>query len=108
MSRTPRFCTTFATAALALVLAGAAFGGPMEDLLRWGATRGLTQDIRGALAAGADPNIEMEGGVTPLMAIAATGNNEAIQLLLKAGARVNEDGNRGCTALTWAARNGWT
>jgi hypothetical protein len=79
MRPAPGFRTTLASAALALVLAAAAFGGPMEDLLRWGAIHGLTQDIRAALAAGADPNIEMEGEVTPLIAVAATGNNDAIR-----------------------------
>ncbi|MFT5539230.1 MAG: ankyrin repeat protein [Alphaproteobacteria bacterium] len=86
---------------------GAAADTALDDDLKLAAIRNETDPIRPLLTQGADPNIEIENGVTPLIMVATFGNAVAADLLVRAGARVDEDGNQGCTALTWAARNGW-
>lgn len=60
--------------------------------------------IRSIVEAGADPNIRIDGGVTPLM-LAATGDPDALRMLIDAGAEVNARDRRGTTALMRAARH---
>lgn len=86
---------------------GAAADTALDDDLKLATIRNETDTIRTLLAQGANPNIEIENGITPLIHFAALGNAVAADYLVRAGARVDEDGNQGCTALTWAARNGW-
>lgn len=95
------------TAALCAIAGVVLAAGPADELLQNTAVVNNTRDLMQALAAGADPNAEMDQGVTPLIASASFGNLAAVRALLDAGARVNEDGMMGCTALSWAARNGW-
>lgn len=51
------------------------------------------------LAAGADPNLVSGGGNSALMEAAYTGNTDAIDLLVQAGANVNHTNQYGETAL---------
>jgi ankyrin repeat protein len=56
------------------------------------------------LAAGANANTTNDDGETVLMSVARTGNVEAADLLIKAGANVNAvESWRGQTALMWAS-----
>ena len=61
------------------------------------------------LAHHADPNAhagEIDGGVTPLILAAWTRRLPVMDLLIKAGARVDERDDNGETALIWAADTG--
>jgi ankyrin repeat protein len=55
------------------------------------------------LRAGADPNIAILSGESPVMTAARTGAPDVLELLLAAGADPNVRGTRGQTALMWAA-----
>lgn len=59
--------------------------------------------IQSIIDAGADPNIKINGGLTPLM-LAATGGSDVLQMLIDAGADINARDDRGTTALMRAAR----
>jgi ankyrin repeat protein len=63
----------------------------------------LWADVK-AIDNGADPNAP-KGGITPLMSAAsANPNPEAIMVLLRAGANLEDrDENMGATPLLWAA-----
>ena len=50
-----------------------------------------------------NPNI---GGVTPLCIAAAAGQEKCVQLLLGAGAKVDQASNKGTTPLSIAAKKG--
>ena len=58
------------------------------------------------LASGADPNIAMANGRTPLMAASRRGDVEAMHLLIDAKAEVDTKNGRGETALMLAAGSG--
>lgn len=59
------------------------------------------------LTAGADPNTVLPGGETALMTCSRTGRVDAVKALLARGAVVDaKEGERGQTALVWAAAEG--
>ncbi|MBI3925998.1 MAG: ankyrin repeat domain-containing protein [Armatimonadetes bacterium] len=87
----------------ALVSIGASAEGLSSVLLIRRAELGPTQGVQQALEAGADPNHTLPDGVTPLYAAARTGAVEAVELLLKAGARVT---GPGLSPLVAAAESG--
>jgi ankyrin repeat protein len=58
--------------------------------------------VKRLLAAGANPNIALLSGETPLMVAARTGSAAVAQLLLAKGANPNAAGTRKQTALMWA------
>jgi ankyrin repeat protein len=63
---------------------------------------GSTAMVRTLLGAGADPNLALLLGETPLMAASRSGNPDVIAQLIDKGANVNARGPRGQTALMWA------
>jgi ankyrin repeat protein len=58
--------------------------------------------VRTLLQAGADPNLALLLGETPLMAASRSGNPDVAAQLLDKGAKPNTRGARGQTALMWA------
>src|SRR5262245_41333017 len=69
--------------------------------------RGDTKIVESMIAEGADPNAQKPSdpnGTTTLQA--ALLNVETMQVLIKAGAKVNAINNLGSTALMWAAHYG--
>jgi len=99
--------------ALALVMAliaGFALAGPSsaaeeEKADIWtAAAKGNLKVIKQQLAAGKDINAKAPSiGITPLMAAAITGQNDAVELLLAKGAKPNIKSKDGNTALHMAA-----
>ncbi len=57
--------------------------------------------IEELIQAGAEVNVRIYGGLTPLM-VAAGGNSRILRALIKAGADLNAADDRGATALRWA------
>ena len=76
------------------------------DHLVLAATSGRPEDVRAALADGADPNITGDDGFTPLMWASASGNVQSMKLLIDAGAKVYTMSPSGITPLTMAAQRG--
>ena len=66
---------------------------------------GAVGTVKELLAAGADPNVEDERGVTPLMEAARAGDVESLRILVEAGVKINETRNNGRTALIAAVRS---
>jgi hypothetical protein len=60
--------------------------------------------IQAIIDAGADPNVQIKGGVTALM-LAATGDLDILRLLIDAGTDINARDDRGTTALMRAVRS---
>ena len=60
--------------------------------------------IQSIIEAGANLNIRIKGGITPLM-LAATGDPNILRMMIDAGADVNARDDRGTTALMRAAHN---
>jgi ankyrin repeat protein len=65
-------------------------------------------EVKSLLAQGADPNVKLSNGYTPIMLLALHPNLDAaaIQALQKAGGDINAVDGLGDTALEHAARNG--
>lgn len=59
------------------------------------------------LDAGADPNVEQQGGITPLHAAAAHGNEQMIDLLVDHGAQIDVKNGDGKTPADLAHSNGY-
>jgi ankyrin repeat protein len=57
-----------------------------------------TSGERKVLAAGANPNIQDKDGNSSLMIAAFNGNEQAVKMLLDAGANINLKNKRGLTA----------
>ena len=55
------------------------------------------------LAAGANPNLALLAGETPVMVASRSGSTTVVEQLIAKGANVNAHGTRGQTALMWAA-----
>lgn len=66
---------------------------------------GTLDQVRAAVAAGADVNAMDEYGFTPLIETAIVNNTEMAAVLLDAGAKVDEPDMTGNTALHWAVEN---
>ena len=67
---------------------------------------GTGQQVRKAIAAGADVNAKDENGGTPLMTAAALNRNpDVIAAMVKAGANVNAKDARGKSVLQYGRQN---
>lgn len=64
------------------------------------------RNVGALMAAGADPNLHFERGMTPLHAAARSGNPSVTRLLIEAGADLGARDERGATPLHWAAYAG--
>ena len=67
---------------------------------------GRVDDIRYAVAHGADPNAIDERGCTPVYLAAKNGHVECVRFLVSAGANVNKTTARGLTPVYIAALKG--
>ena len=104
MKRTDAYCwiLTFITG-FALTLPQSTFSQETPDLWAAAATGDLDA-VNQNLALGTDVNAQAPAiGLTPLMVAALSGQAQAAELLLKAGADPNIQGNDGTTALHMAA-----
>jgi ankyrin repeat protein len=84
-----------------------------RTLLHDAAAQGNLRMLELLLRLGADPNVGMPGGHTPLYCVAnechVTGGGSIVRALVRAGAQVNApSGAKRCTALHMAARRGNT
>lgn len=70
------------------------------------AARGDAAILQLLLDAGANPNARNAGGISPLMLAAGSGRTEMIELLRKAGARLDIKDYQGSSAYDWALRGG--
>ena len=59
--------------------------------------------VKKLLDAGANPNLALLSGETPLMVASRSGYPDVVEQLLAKGANANAHGARGQTALMWAA-----
>ena len=82
-----------------------ALAGAYEDL-RWAAEDNNTTDMAKLLAKGADPNTPDAQGNTLLMVAVRNKNAELVDLLIKAGAKLNLRNKYGETAIMLASYNG--
>ena len=69
--------------------------------------RGNTPQVKQILAMGIDPNLSIEGGLTPLMQAAQLGYAEMVDSLLTAGADISLTNATGQTARDLAFRKGY-
>jgi len=79
--------------------------GKKPDTLFDAAINGDAAATRHLLAVKADINAKGEDGYTPLMAAAALGHEDIVQLLLDAKADINAVNNDGATALVVAVKS---
>src|SRR5829696_7769199 len=80
-----------------------ALEGDGSTALLWAAAQNSSEAmVRRLLQAGADPNLALIAGETPLMVAARTGAAPVVAQLLAKGAKVNVSATRGQTALMWA------
>ena len=82
--------------------AGFASAGTLHDLA---GSPDKADEVRQALEAGENPNIAGEGNKVPLEIAATAGNTEIVEVLLKGGANVDEQGAQSRTSLTALAAN---
>nr|GMD46629.1 ankyrin-1 isoform X2 [Ipomoea batatas] len=73
--------------------------------LIWAAGHGQQDSVKLLLEHNANPNAETEDDITPLLSAVAAGSLQCLELLIKAGAKVNITAG-GATALHIAADNG--
>jgi len=64
------------------------------------------KEAREAILRGADVNVAVERGQTPLYWTCFWHNKQIIRLLISKGANINAKSDDGWTALRWACRNG--
>jgi len=91
----------------ALVQAGANVNQQSREAMKVGALHSAAAARRPdivemLLAAGADPNLRAEGGLTPLHSAGATGQIDVAEMLLKRGGDINAADDRGKTPLAYA------
>jgi hypothetical protein len=77
-----------------------------RDELVFAATSGNADDVRRALADGADPNRMGQDGLTALMWAAASGDARSMEHLINAGADLRAAAPTGVTALILASQHG--
>ena len=77
-----------------MILARRLFGPPSQN--------GSEPMVKRLLDAGANPNLALLSGETPLMVASRTGSAPVAELLLAKGADINATGTRKQTALMWA------
>jgi ankyrin repeat protein len=90
--------------ALLLLLAAvpfAVYAATAEEFYRAIRSDNISELTR--LAAAGDVNVKDRRGSTPLMHASQVGSIEAMKVLIKAGANVNEANGMGATALIWGA-----
>lgn len=106
----------FAAVSLGCILSGCAwFGGSshpfkdqqLENSFRLDRKKQMDgKAFEEALQGGANPNLEMKNGATPLIMAVLRNRPDLVSSLLKAGAEVNRPGKRGSTPLHAAAALG--
>src|SRR5262249_49239535 len=76
--------------------------------LMWAAPTGSPELIRALIDAGAKVNAQDVQGMSPLMLVVASENQDlaVVRVLLQSGANVNARSGRGETALDWARKFG--
>ena len=100
--RRSRLSETSSSPALLFLVAGDRAG---RTDLHYAALEGRIDDLRTALAAGADPSSPDKNGYTALHFAAQQGQTDAARLLLEAGAAVDAQDKFGKTALSVALFN---
>ena len=105
---------TIVSLVLGCILTGCASGSSpfknsqLEDSFRLDRKKQMdTKAFEEALKGGADPNMELKNGATPLIMVIRRNRPDLIPLLLKAGADVNRPSARGSAPLNIAASLGY-
>jgi ankyrin repeat protein len=90
-----------------VLLAGVLATWPAQALQKTVIHADTAAEVRAGIAAGADVNVAPgDNHYTALMTAALSGNEEVVEALLAAKAKVNLKDNWGETAITWALRQG--
>src|SRR5690625_4686047 len=98
--------TTFVRRFLTIVTAIVMSYGLAQDIFNLAAT-GTAEQVREAIAAGADTEARNADGMTPLMwAASGFGSADVVQALLAAGADIEARNNNGSTPLMYASALG--
>lgn len=82
------------------------YAADTSDELLAAAGSGETAKVGQLLAAGADPNVRRQAGLTPLISAALGGRADIVKLLVDKGADVNAKSDSGMTPLMVAAAQG--